>query len=44
MYFRYLEDLAAATGYAHNIKLLEGLTVAAETLGGEVLFFSLSGK
>ncbi|XP_044737446.1 major facilitator superfamily domain-containing protein 6 [Chrysoperla carnea] len=42
--FWYLEDLAAATGYAHNIKLLEGLTVAAETLGGEVLFFSLSGK
>lgn len=27
-----------------NIKLLEGLTVAAETLGGEVLFFSISGK
>lgn len=27
-----------------NIKLLEGLTVAAETLGGELIFFPLSGK
>lgn len=27
-----------------NIKFLEGLTVAAETLGGEVIFFPLSGK
>lgn len=26
-----------------NIKLLEGLTIAAETLGGEVVFFPLSG-
>jgi hypothetical protein len=28
----------------HEIKLIEGLTVFAETLGGEVIFFSLSGK
>lgn len=26
------------------MKLIEGLVVAAETLGGEVLFFSVSGK
>lgn len=42
--FRYLEDLALAKGTMANIKLLEGLTIAAETLGGEVIFFSLSGK
>ncbi|EZA54591.1 Major facilitator superfamily domain-containing protein 6-B [Ooceraea biroi] len=42
--FWYLEDLAAATGYMSEIKLIEGLTVAAETLGGEIIFFSLSGK
>ncbi|XP_018565795.1 major facilitator superfamily domain-containing protein 6 [Anoplophora glabripennis] len=41
--FWYLEDLAEATG-TKNIKLLEGLIVAAETLGGEVIFFSISGK
>lgn len=40
---RYLEDLALATGYMNEIKLIEGLIVAAETLGGEVIFFSLSG-
>lgn len=43
MFFRYLEDLAESTG-TENIKLLEGLIVAAETLGGEVIFFSISGK
>lgn len=42
--FWYLEDLALATGYMNEIKLIEGLIVAAETLGGEVIFFSLSGK
>ncbi|XP_015598871.1 major facilitator superfamily domain-containing protein 6 [Cephus cinctus] len=42
--FWYLEDLAKATGYMSQIKLIEGLIVAAETLGGEVIFFSLSGK
>uniref|UniRef100_A0AAR5Q8J5 Major facilitator superfamily (MFS) profile domain-containing protein n=2 Tax=Dendroctonus ponderosae TaxID=77166 RepID=A0AAR5Q8J5_DENPD len=41
--FWYVEDLAAATNTG-NIKLLEGLIVAAETLGGEVVFFSISGK
>ncbi|EFN78175.1 major facilitator superfamily domain-containing protein 6 [Harpegnathos saltator] len=40
----YLEDLAMATGYMGEIKLIEGLIVAAETLGGEIIFFSLSGK
>lgn len=28
----------------HNIKLLEGLTIAAETLGAEILFFLYAGK
>ncbi|KAF5299512.1 hypothetical protein FQR65_LT01095 [Abscondita terminalis] len=41
--FWYLEDLALATDTS-NIKLLEGLTVAAETLGAEVIFFYISGK
>jgi hypothetical protein len=27
-----------------NIKLLEGITVAVETLVGEVIFFMLSGQ
>ncbi|XP_034952172.1 major facilitator superfamily domain-containing protein 6-A [Chelonus insularis] len=42
--FWYLEDLAYKTNHLHQIKLIEGLIVAAETLGGEVIFFSLSGK
>lgn len=42
--FWYVEDLAATTGDMDQIKLIEGLIVAAETLGGEVIFFSLSGK
>ncbi|KAF7270477.1 hypothetical protein GWI33_016547 [Rhynchophorus ferrugineus] len=41
--FWYIEDLAAETSTGY-IKLLEGLIVAAETLGGEVIFFSISGK
>ncbi|XP_066141129.1 major facilitator superfamily domain-containing protein 6 [Euwallacea fornicatus] len=41
--FWYVQDLAATVNTG-NIKLLEGLIVAAETLGGEVLFFSISGK
>lgn len=32
------------TGYMGEIKLIEGLIVAAETLGGEIIFFSLSGE
>lgn len=41
---RYLEDLAAATGFTSNIKLLQGITVAVETLCGEVIMFALSGE
>lgn len=33
-----------ATGHMAEIKLIEGLTTAAETLGGEIIFFSLSGN
>ncbi|KAJ9592244.1 hypothetical protein L9F63_001245 [Diploptera punctata] len=42
--FWYLEDLAQVTNEMDNIKLLEGITVAVETLVGEVIFFMLSGK
>ncbi|XP_016916826.1 major facilitator superfamily domain-containing protein 6 [Apis cerana] len=42
--FWYLEDLAMTTNCMSKIKLIEGLIVAAETLGGEVIFFSFSGK
>ncbi|XP_054258940.1 major facilitator superfamily domain-containing protein 6-A isoform X4 [Macrosteles quadrilineatus] len=42
--FWYLEDLALAQGMMEHIKLLQGLTVAAETLIGEIIFFPLSGN
>ncbi|XP_043266069.1 major facilitator superfamily domain-containing protein 6 isoform X2 [Colletes gigas] len=42
--FWYLEDLAKVTGHMNEINLIEGLIVAAETLVGEVIFFSFSGK
>ncbi|KAJ3627703.1 hypothetical protein MTP99_015061 [Tenebrio molitor] len=42
-FFWYLEDLAMQTN-TPDVKLIEGLILAAETLGAEVIFFSLSGK
>lgn len=39
----YLEDLAKESANPVNMKLLQGLTVAAETLVGEVVSFYLSG-
>ncbi|XP_039282566.1 major facilitator superfamily domain-containing protein 6-like [Nilaparvata lugens] len=42
--FWFLEDLAIEHNYTENIKLLEGITIAAETLGAEVIFFIFSGK
>lgn len=42
--FWHLEDVAAAGPHASSIKLIEGCVVAAECLGGEILFFSISGK
>lgn len=42
--FWYLEEIAEQTGMKERIKLIEGLTVAAECLGGEILFFIISGK
>jgi MFS family permease len=42
--FWHLEDVAERTGYMSEIKLIEGCIVAAECLGGEVLFFLISGK
>jgi MFS family permease len=41
--FWHLQELATATN-TPNVKLIEGLVVAAETLGGEVIFFSIAGK
>lgn len=42
--FWYLEEVATHTGYSDSIKLIEGCVVAAECLGGEILFFLISGK
>ncbi|KAJ1525676.1 hypothetical protein ONE63_008892 [Megalurothrips usitatus] len=42
--FWYLEDLALATGAMAHVKLIEGLVIAAETLGGELIFFAYAGK
>lgn len=42
--FWYLEEIAKETGYMDHIKLIEGCVVAAECLGGEILFFLISGK
>lgn len=42
--FWYLEDLANVSGVMSHVKLIEGLVIAAETLGGEVIFFSYAGE
>lgn len=42
--FWYLEEVAERTGMKEHIKLIEGATVAAECVFGEVLFFLISGK
>lgn len=42
--FWYLEEVAKETGFMDSIKLIEGCVVAAECLGGEILFFLISGK
>ncbi|XP_064548988.1 major facilitator superfamily domain-containing protein 6 [Drosophila montana] len=42
--FWHVEEVAAETGYMADIKLIEGLVVAAECLAGEVPFFFYSGK
>ncbi|XP_002138602.2 major facilitator superfamily domain-containing protein 6 [Drosophila pseudoobscura] len=42
--FWHVEQVAEETGYMHQIKLIEGLVVAAECLAGEVPFFFYSGK
>lgn len=42
--FWYLEEVAESTGYSDSIKLIEGCVVAAECLGGEIIFFLISGK
>ena len=41
--FWHLEEVALKTGYIDSIKLIEGCVVAAECLGGEILFFLISG-
>ncbi|KAG4072719.1 hypothetical protein HA402_001831 [Bradysia odoriphaga] len=42
--FWHLEEVAQETGFMESIKLIEGCVVAAECLGGEILFFLISGK
>ncbi|XP_070518126.1 major facilitator superfamily domain-containing protein 6-A-like [Cardiocondyla obscurior] len=42
--FWYVEDLAVETGYISNIKLIEGLIIAIQTFGGEIVFLFFSGK
>lgn len=42
--FWYLEDVANLTGYESQIKLIEGIVVAAECLCGEIPMFLYSGK
>ncbi|EDW00756.1 major facilitator superfamily domain-containing protein 6 [Drosophila grimshawi] len=42
--FWHVEQVAEETGYMDQIKLIEGLVVAAECLAGEVPFFFYSGK
>lgn len=42
--FWYVEEVAEKTGMKDHIKLIEGMTVAAECVFGEVLFFLISGK
>ncbi|XP_044257870.1 major facilitator superfamily domain-containing protein 6-A-like [Tribolium madens] len=41
--FWYLEDLSTET-HTPNVKLMEGLILAAGCLGAEVIFFFISGK
>ncbi|VVD04992.1 unnamed protein product [Leptidea sinapis] len=42
--FWFLEELAEQTGSMAQIKLIEGVVVAAESFIGELLFFFFSGK
>lgn len=42
--FWYLEDVAKSSGYEAQIKLIEGIVVAAECLCGEIPMFIYSGK
>lgn len=38
-----MEDVAIQSNNLGNIKFLEGLTIAVESFGGEILFFAYSG-
>lgn len=42
--FWHLEIVAAKSDHMGSIKLIEGCVVAAECLGGEILFFLISGR
>lgn len=42
--FWHLEEVALESNYMSSIKLIEGCVVAAECLGGEILFFLISGR
>lgn len=43
-FIRYIEDLATATGYMSQIKLIEGLSIFAGFFGSKVIFFFMSGN
>lgn len=42
--FWHLEQVADAANLGDSVKLIEGCVVAAECLGGEILFFLISGR
>lgn len=42
--FWHLEEVAVGSEFESSIKLIEGCVVAAECLGGEIIFFVFSGK
>ncbi|XP_025074837.1 uncharacterized protein LOC105430126 [Pogonomyrmex barbatus] len=44
VFIRYVEDLAMMTGYMSEVKLIEGLIVAAAFLGSKIIFFFMAGK
>lgn len=43
-FIRFIEDLAMATGYMSQVKLIEGLATALGFLCSKVLFFFMSGN
>ncbi|KYN05806.1 Major facilitator superfamily domain-containing protein 6 [Cyphomyrmex costatus] len=42
--FWYIEDLAMATGYMGQVKIIEGVTTLTSFFGSKVIFFFMSGE